>query len=197
MFTGIIEETGKIKDVRSKGGLKVFEIAAKTVMPDLRTGDSLCVDGACLTVVEISRSAFKVEALSGTLSQTTLGRLKRGDPVNLERAVKASGRLGGHIVSGHVDGIAFVKDIKRSPSSLKIVLSAEKSITGDIVSKGSVAVNGVSLTVAELLNDAFSVAIIPHTLRNTALNALKQGDRVNIETDMIGKYVRKALQECR
>ncbi|MCX5748716.1 MAG: riboflavin synthase [Candidatus Saganbacteria bacterium] len=195
MFTGIIEEIGSIKNTKAAAGLKSFEVGAKTVLSDLKKGDSIAVNGVCLTVVNKKRRSFIVEAVSPTLSDTTLDLLKTGDEVNLERALKASDRLSGHIVSGHVDGTATVKEVIRTSGSVKMVFSSGRNILSGIIKKGSVSINGISLTVAEIFRDSFSVVIIPFTMKNTTLAKLRIGDKVNIETDLVGKYASKAMKK--
>ncbi len=196
MFTGIIEEVGTIKGIRgsSKGGRR-FRIGCRRVMEDLSVGDSLSVNGVCLTIVHKMKSEADVEAVEETIKKTTLGTLRVGDPVNLERAVAMNTRMGGHLVQGHVDGTGKVVSVQELPMSRVFRFSIAKPLMKYLIPMGSVAVNGVSLTVAEKLPDSFKVAIIPHTYENTVFRSLRVGSVVNIEIDMMAKYIESLLKK--
>lgn len=193
MFTGIIEEIGIVKSVKSK----VITIEANKIFEDLKLGDSVSVNGTCLTVAsfenKIFPKIFNADITLETLSRTNLGELKSGFKVNLERALTLNGRLGGHIVSGHIDGVGIIKNISKNSDDIKLIIEVSPNLMKYIIEKGSVAVDGISLTVAEVNKNNFSVAIIPHTLKETILYYKKTGDKVNIENDIIGKYVEKLL----
>lgn len=189
MFTGIVEETGKVKSVRNKDDMMELSVEAKVVLSGTKKGDSIAVNGACLTVTDIKRGYFTAQAVKETLSRTNLRDLKISDPVNLERALKVSERISGHFVLGHVDRVCPVKNIVKSRSSWEIFFSAPEELLGYFVEKGSVAVNGVSLTVSKMGPSSFAVSVIPHTLAGTNLISLKPGDKVNVEADVFGKYI--------
>ncbi len=195
MFSGIVEETGKIKGLQYKDRALSLVIEAKTVLSGTKKGDSVSVNGVCLTVTEIKRGAFTAQAVEETLQKTNLGSLKVADRVNLERALKVSDRISGHFVSGHIDMACSVKNIVKNHSSWEIFVSAPEELLRFLVEKGSVALNGVSLTVAKIKASSFSVVIIPHTLKNTNLYLIKAGDKINVEADMIGKYIAKYLDK--
>jgi len=189
MFTGIIEELGVVKDIRRQSRSILVEITGKKAIVDLVIGDSIAVDGVCLTVIEKTLNSFKAELVEETLKKSSLKDLKIGDKVNLERAVKAEGRFSGHFVLGHVDGVGLIRNWKNG--EMEITYSQE--LSPYIVSKGSIAVDGVSLTVAEVKKGSFSVALIPHTAKMTTLGFKRVGDKVNLETDILGKYVRSKV----
>ncbi len=196
MFTGIIEEMGTIEEIRGSGkGAREFRIKCRSVLGDLKIGDSLAVNGVCLTIVERNKGRIAVEAVEETIKKTTLGSCKPGDSVNLERAASLNSRLGGHIVQGHVDATGKVVSIEKLPLSRMFRFRIPRSLMRYVVPVGSIAINGVSLTVAEKLTDGFRVAIIPHTFDNTAFKFLRVGSEVNIETDMIAKYVESLLKK--
>lgn len=192
MFTGIIEGVGKIYRKERIG--EGYRLSIKSPLPldDVVNGDSIAVNGACLTVTNVGRNLFAADVSNETMSKTTFPLLKASDSVNLEKAMKSGDRLGGHIVTGHVDGVGVIEVIDKRKGLLSITVPPQ--IEKQIVQKGSVAVNGVSLTVSELTKNGFSVAIIPFTIENTTISDLKKGDRVNIECDTLGKYVDKFLQ---
>ena len=193
MFTGIIEETGKIKVVSLTSGGARLVVAAQNVLQDVKIGDSIAVNGCCQTVVEFDNNTFSVDVSTETLNITTFSLLKPGDVVNLERALTPSARLGGHIVQGHIDGVAtFIKKVALG-NFYELYFSLPPKDAKYIVYKGSVAIDGVSLTVAGLKNTEFKVAVIPHTYLNTNLSTLVPGQKVNIETDILGRYVEKFL----
>ena len=195
MFTGIVEELGAVKNIVNIGRGRKLEIAAAKMLDGVSSGDSTCINGVCLTVVRVSWNSFEVEVVAETLSRSTLMEIQVGDCVNLERALRLDGRLGGHFVQGHVDGIGVIQDIqKRDPGSwFTIKIGAD--ISKFVVEKGSIAIDGISLTVAEKKADLISIAVIPFTLSSTNLSEKKIGDRVNIEVDIIGKYVRNFLDK--
>jgi riboflavin synthase len=196
MFTGIIEEVGIVKGVTgsSKGGRK-FAIGCLKVMEDISIGDSLSVNGVCLTIVKKLKNEVNVEAVEETIKKTTLGGLRTGDPVNLERAVTLNSRIGGHLVQGHVDTTAKLMAIERLQMSNIYRFRLQRQYMKYLIPVGSVAVNGVSLTVAEKLADSFKVAIIPHTQENTTFRFLRVGSTVNVELDMMAKYVESLLSK--
>lgn len=195
MFTGIIEEMGVVKAVeRTLAGARL-SVLASTVMDDLGIGDSVSVNGACLTVVSRDEREFTVDVSTETLSATSLGQVLAGAPVNLERAMKIHQRIGGHLVSGHVDGVGVVRSRRQDGNTLTITIEASKDVLRYCVPKGSITVDGISLTINELTDRSFGVAIIPHTAKMTTLGLKQIGDAVNLESDLIGKYVERLLQE--
>lgn len=197
MFTGIIEETGRIKNIKKGAASAVLEIQASKVLEDVGLGDSIAVNGVCLTVTGFSSSEFSADVMHETLNRSSLGTLKTGSAVNLERAMKADGRFGGHIVSGHIDGTGVIDDIRRDDNAVWYTIKAQESIMRYVVEKGSVALDGISLTVAEAGNGYFKVSVIPHTAENTTLSMRRKGERINIENDIIGKYVEKLMSPDR
>ncbi|HNU72531.1 MAG TPA: riboflavin synthase [Thermodesulfobacteriota bacterium] len=194
MFTGLVEDMGTIAGIGKSGNSFVLSIDSHFDLTQEDVGASIAVDGVCLTVVQARHGRFSVDVSPETLSRTTLQERKRGDQVNLERALRISDRLGGHLVSGHIDGTGLVKLIRKEANALIITFSAETAVTRYIVEKGSVAIDGISLTVNSVEEREFSVSIIPHTAEITTLGRKKTGSSVNIETDIIGKYVEKFLQ---
>jgi len=192
MFTGLIEAVGTIADLMPVPG--GFRIRIRTALAsEVVAGESLAVNGVCLTVVDIGNGDVDADIGPETARVTTLGSLHAGQPVNLERSMKADGRLGGHFVQGHVDGTGVVESMRPDGESHWLTISFDRSLAPYLIRKGSIAVDGVSLTLAGLGNGVFDVMIIPFTWANTALASLKSGDRVNIECDMIGKYVARAV----
>ncbi|MCG3778651.1 MAG: Riboflavin synthase [Nitrospira sp.] len=195
MFTGIVEELGAIVSIdKALTGTRVT-ILASTVMGDLKIGDSVSVNGTCLTVVSKSERNFSVEVSPETLSVTTLGLLTAGSPLNLERAMKLNERLGGHLVSGHVDGIGTVRRRQQDGNAILFTIEAASEILRHCVVKGSITVDGISLTINQVTDRSFSVGIIPHTATITSLGLKQVGDQVNLESDLIGKYVERLLEE--
>ncbi|MBP3250028.1 MAG: riboflavin synthase [Ruminococcus sp.] len=194
MFTGLIEETGKVSSLRRGGNSSFIRIQAEKVLEGTVTGDSIAVNGVCLTVTEMGSGWFQADVMNETLARSSLGSLKPGDPVNLERAMAAGGRFGGHIVSGHIDGTGTVTDIKNDGIAVWYTITADPQILRYIVEKGSVALDGISLTVAKVTAESFSVSVIPHTAEVTTLSKRKTGDKINIENDIIGKYVEKLMK---
>ncbi len=193
MFTGIIEEIGTIQTVRRGAASSVLTITGDVIFSDLKLGDSVCVNGVCLTAAWIDGKTFTADVMHETLSRSNLGGLRAGSRVNLERAMAADGRFGGHIVSGHIDGIGTVRALERDDNAIWYTIAAPRSIMRYIVEKGSIAIDGISLTVAAVTDDAFRVSIIPHTAGATVLSDRRPGDTVNLENDIVGKYVEKLL----
>ena len=193
MFTGIIEEVGTVTAIDRGAQSARFTIGAENVIEGAELGDSITVNGACLTVVEIAAGHVAFDAVYETLQKTALGALAIGDPVNLERSLPANGRFDGHIVQGHVDGVGTIASIREVDNSYYIYVTASPALVRYIVRKGSIALDGISLTVVEADEKTFSVAIIPHTWEHTNLHVKRAGDPVNLETDVIGKYVEKLL----
>ena len=197
MFTGIVEELGLIHGLELDGTSPSLEIKAQTILSDMKIGDSISVNGVCLTVVSFDSEFFKVEVMPETLRKTGLSELKRGDRVNLERALALGGRLGGHLVSGHIDGVGTIRKKHRESNALVIDIQTPQEIMKYAIPKGSMAVDGISLTVVDIKGDSFSVSLIPHTAQNTTLGFKSAGSRVNLEGDVIGKYVEKFMSARR
>ena len=195
MFTGIIEGLGTITELRQSGQGKRLALEADFLLSHTKIGDSISVSGACLTVVAIEGKCIKVDVSPETLARTTLGRSKIGDRVNLERALRLSDRIDGHLVSGHIDGMGTLKHKKTTGNAIFITIGVPESLSRYMIKKGSVAVDGISLTINNLGLDGFDVSIIPHTAKLTTIGFNKVGDLVNIETDMIGKYVERFVTE--
>ncbi|MCI5504825.1 MAG: riboflavin synthase [Eubacterium sp.] len=193
MFTGIIEEVGVIKNIKMGAKSAVITIQAETVMEDIHLGDSIAMNGVCLTVTSFDKNSYSVDVMHETLRRTNLGALKGGSRVNLERAMAADGRFGGHIVAGHVDGTGVITSMKQDDNAVWIDIETDASVLKYIVEKGSITIDGISLTVAQVDSRSFAVSVIPHTGMHTTLLEKKPGDSVNLETDMIGKYVEKLL----
>lgn len=194
MFTGLVEEAGIVRTVSASADGAALSIEAKLVLGGLNTGDSIAVNGSCLSVTAFSERGFTAFAMTETLRKTTLGSLKTGDRVHLERALALGSRLGGHLVSGHIDAVATLSGKKNEGSAVLLEFKCPPSLMAYIVPKGSVALDGVSLTVIESADDSFSVGIIPHTAGATTLAGKKIGARVNLEVDMIAKYVESMLK---
>lgn len=193
MFTGIIEEIGRIAAVKNGITSGQLTIAADIIMSDLKIGDSVAVNGACLTVISISKGSFCADVMHETLDRSSLSMLKAGSYVNLERAMAADGRFGGHIVSGHIDGTGRILKIKKDDNAVWYTIGADEKIVHYIVEKGSIAIDGISLTVADVGKTEFSVSVIPHTLSQTTLARRAVGDIVNLENDVVGKYIEKLI----
>lgn len=196
MFTGIIEEVGTVKKMQRGKDSVVLTIGATQVMEGTRIGDSIAVNGICLTVTDLHGDSFSADVMHETMNRSSLAKLTAGQRVNLERAMPANGRFGGHIVSGHVDGTGQIVDIRQDDVAVWYTIAAGAEIMRYIVEKGSIAVDGISLTVARVKQDAFAVSTIPHTVRNTVLQDKSLGDTVNLECDVIGKYVEKLMQKA-
>lgn len=190
MFTGIVEEVGRVVSISGDG----MTVRAERVMSDLKLGDSIAVNGACLTAVSLSGGEFSVDLSPETMRRTALGDLTAGGAVNLERALSASDRMGGHIVQGHVDATGSVASMEREGDSTVLEIAAPEGLMRYIVEKGFIAVDGISLTVVKVGNAAFTLAVIPYTLRNTNLGTLSAGARVNLEADILAKYVENLLK---
>ncbi len=193
MFTGIIEGTGRLLQKKSRGGGLVFRLTTDFELSDPQEGESIAVNGSCLTVYEIKGRSFSVDISPESVSRTTLGSLSVGDRINMERALRMGDRFGGHIVSGHVDCTAEVVEIKAIGDFTVFSFLLAEKLSRYIIEKGSVTIDGVSLTVNQCDDERFSVSIIPHTLQTTTLGHLKKGSKVNIEVDIIGKYVEKLM----
>lgn len=193
MFTGIIEEKGLIRNLDINGSSGRTIINCRKVLEGTKIGDSIAVNGICLTVTELHEDAFAADVMAETVRRSSLSRARPGDPVNLERAMAANGRFGGHIVSGHIDGTGVVRDIRKEENAVWFSIGADGSILKYVIEKGSIAIDGISLTVAYVGEEIFKVSVIPHTLRETALASKKVGSPVNLECDVIGKYVGKLL----
>lgn len=193
MFTGIIEEIGTVKNI-VKGSRSIkLTIAARKVLENTNLGDSIAVNGVCLTVTALGRDGFTADVMPESMSKTNMGALKPGDRVNLERALTLASRLGGHIVSGHIDGTGEIIAMEKDDNAVRVTLTSVPKVMKYIVSEGSVALDGVSLTVAQLGENDFTVSLIPHTAQVTTLLDKKVGDRLNIENDVVGKYVERLL----
>ena len=193
MFTGIIEEIGVVTGIARGAKSSRVTISANIIFSDLKLGDSVSTNGVCLTVSEMTHRTFTADVMHETLKYTSLAGLTSGTRVNLERAMAADGRFGGHIVSGHIDGTGVIRDIKRDDNAIIYTITASPDIVKYIVKKGSIAIDGISLTVTYVDNSSFSVSIIPHTLQETILADRKTGDCVNLEVDMLAKYIEKLL----
>jgi riboflavin synthase len=194
LFTGIIETVGTVTSLVRSGELARIEIEAPTIATGVRVGDSVAVSGACLTVTRVAPPRLCFEAVRETLERTSLGALGAGSRVNLERALRADGRLDGHIVQGHVDAAGSVRALERHGTDVRFVVATSPDFAADLVPKGSVAIDGVSLTVVGVEDDGFDVVLIPHTLKETTLGERRPGDPVNLEADVLGKYVKRYLE---
>lgn len=202
MFTGIVEEIGEIKGIKRGEKSSVLVVKANKVLDKSKLGDSICTNGVCLTVTNITRDTFEADVMAETLRKSNLGNLSIGSKVNLERALSLETRLGGHIVSGHIDGVGEVISLIKEDNATWVSVKAEAELLKYIVYKGSIAIDGISLTVAYVDNEIFKVSIIPHTGEETILLKKKCGETVNLECDVIGKYVEKLLglakkEECK
>ena len=193
MFTGIIEEVGKIAAIERGSVSCRLHIGGERIFSDLKLGDSVAVNGVCLTAAEIGNRVFTADVMAETLRRSNLGSLVTGSEVNLERAMAADGRFGGHIVSGHIDGTGMITDMRREDNAVWVTVQTSDDILRLIVEKGSIAVDGISLTVADLGSSFFKVSIIPHTGEETILLRKHKGDVVNLENDIVGKYVERLL----
>ncbi len=195
MFTGIIEEVGEVVEISDSDPFRIIRVRAQTVLRDLQSGSSLAINGVCLTAKKLLGDIFLAEMSRETLERTTLGRLKAGSPVNLERPVRLESRLGGHIVQGHVDGVGRIRKFDRRGDVWDLEIETPPGNARYLVEKGSIAVDGISLTVAALRGDgAFSTAIIPHTFENTNLRTTQRGEPVNLEFDILAKYIENLLK---
>ncbi len=194
MFSGIVEEMGAIQGLNSGLGGARFSILASQVLEDLRVGDSVSLSGACLTAIQVDDKSFSVDVSTETLNRTILGSISVGTPVNLERPMKMNDRIGGHLVTGHVDGVGRVRARETQGNAIQFTLEGPEEILRYCVTKGSITVDGISLTINAVTERTFSVAIIPHTAQVTTMGLKQVGDPVNLETDLIGKYVERLLQ---
>jgi riboflavin synthase len=193
MFTGIVEETGNVSSIVSGVKSAVLTIKADKVLEGTKLGDSIAVNGVCLTVTGLTGSCFQADVMAETLRRSALGSLRSGSKVNLERAMAADGRFGGHLVAGHIDGTGTISSVRREDNAVWVQISTKPQILRYIIEKGSIAIDGISLTVAALEKDSFAVSVIPHTGQETTLLEKKTGDVVNLENDLVGKYIERLL----
>ncbi len=193
MFTGIVEETGMIRHIALSGRSGQIAVRAKKVLEDTKIGDSIAVNGVCLTVVSIQPDGFTADIMAETYRRSNLGQGKPGDHVNLERAMAAGGRFGGHIMSGHIDGTGVIRSYRREENAVWVTIETKPDILRLIVEKGSIGIDGISLTAAKVEDGQFKVSVIPHTGEETTLLKKEPGDQVNLENDIVGKYVEKLL----
>ena len=193
MFTGIIEEIGKIERLAQTAHSARLHIGGRAIFEDLKLGDSVAVDGVCLTASSIAGNCFTADVMPETLNHTTLGKLSVGSRVNLERAMPANGRFGGHIVTGHIDGTGKIARLHKDDNATWVYISTNADIVRYVIQKGSIAIDGISLTVAGLSDTEIAVSIIPHTAGGTTLLDKRPGDLVNLENDLVGKYVERLL----
>ena len=191
MFTGIVEELGTVRRIQKGSHSAILEIEAREILSDLKLGDSVAVNGVCLTVIALHGRGFSADVMHETINRSSLIQLKSGSHVNLERAMAANGRFGGHIVAGHVDGMGTILSITRDDTAIWYTVKAEPPVMRYIIEKGSITIDGISLTVARVDRESFAVSVIPHTQKVTILGERRVGDLVNLENDMIGKYVEK------
>lgn len=193
MFTGLIQSVGKVQSLKRQGDSAQLQVSSDLVDNDLQLGESIAVNGACLTVTAWDKSSFTVDISPETMHCTTLGKLAPNQLVNLERALRLSDRLGGHLVSGHIDCVATVRRRHQDQNAIRFEFAVPPEVMRYLVEKGSVAVDGISLTVNRVEDDMFAVAVIPHSLEMTTLNTCREGSQVNIETDLLGRYVERLL----
>ncbi len=193
MFTGIIEHLGKVKQVKLQADSAIIVIDIGPLSDDVSPGDSIAINGACLTATQIKDSAVYFDVSTETLNMTAIGKLKISDKVNIERSLKMGDTLGGHFVTGHVDGVGTINKVENEPEQCTVWFSVSKELANMMIKKGSVAIDGISLTIVEIREGLFSVALIPYTLEVTTLGFKKAGEKVNIETDMLGKWVKRIL----
>lgn len=193
MFTGIVEEKGRIRRLDIRGSSGKIEVSCRKVLEGTKLGDSIAVNGICLTVTKLYDDGFSADIMAETVRRSSLSMAKQQDHVNLERAMAANGRFGGHIVSGHIDGTGVIQEVKKEENAVWFTIKAPDRILRYIIEKGSIAIDGISLTVAGVMKKSFSVSIIPHTLSQTVLGEKRVGDVVNLENDVIGKYVARFL----
>ncbi len=194
MFTGLIEELGGVRRLERLHDGGRLTVAARTVLEGTRVGDSIAVNGACLTVVEINRDSFTVDFMAETMERSTIGSFSSGTPVNLERSLAIGGRAGGHLVLGHVDAVGEVLAVRATGVATELRFSLPPSVAACVAPKGSIAIDGISLTVMRVDEQGFEVGVIPHTLRETTLNAVRVGSQVNLEADVLARYVLRALR---
>ncbi|MEJ7173217.1 riboflavin synthase [Staphylococcus caprae] len=194
MFTGIVEEIGTVKQVHTQQSVRTLEISAKQILEDMHIGDSISVNGACLTVIDFNDSTFSVQVIKGTENKTYLADVQRHSEVNLERAMSGKGRFGGHFVLGHVDELGTISKINETANSKIISIKTSKNILNQMVKQGSITVDGVSLTVFDLHETTFDIHLIPETRKSTILSGKKVGDAVHLETDVLFKYVENIMK---
>lgn len=194
MFTGIVEETGVVQDIKTSSTGTSVRIACSTVLQDAHPGDSIAVNGLCLTITAFSEQDFSADIMPVTLQKSSLRTLHPGQRVNLERALQLSSRLGGHLVTGHIDGVGQITDIQHHQNAVLMTIQPQPEQLQFMIPEGSICINGISLTIANLKSRVFTVSLIPHTFHNTSMHSCKPGDLVNIETDVIGKYVQRYMQ---
>ena len=194
MFTGIIEEIGTIKGIKRGNRSVVLEVKAKKVLEDLKVGDSIATNGVCLTVISFDSGSFCADVMTETMQRSNLGELRAGSPVNLERALSLNGRLGGHIVSGHVDGMGKIVGREKDENAIRVTIATSGELLRYIVEKGSITIDGISLTVVSVSDSVLTVSVIPHTRDETTLVKKQVGDNVNLENDVIAKYVEKLMR---
>ena len=194
MFTGIVEEIGEIKSIKKGSKSEVLYIKSKEVLKNTKVGDSIAVNGVCLTVTSMDKDTFTADVMAETMRRSSLGSLTSGSKVNLERAMAADGRFGGHIVSGHIDGIGTISDYTKEDNAVWVTIDTAAKILRYVIEKGSIAIDGISLTVAYVDDKCFKVSIIPHTSVSTTLLQKKVGDVVNLENDIVGKYIDKLIK---
>ena len=195
MFTGIIEEIGKIAITNPIAGGWSIRIEANKILDDIKVNDSICIDGVCLTVTNLDKSGFWVDAVGATLDKSTFADLKIFSSVNLERSVRLNDRLGGHLVQGHVNGIGTISEIQKLGENYLLKINVPENLERYLIKEGSISINGISLTIADLYKNVISISIIPHTWQNTNLKYKKLNDKVNIEIDILAKYVEKLLSK--
>ena len=195
MFTGIIEEIGIVSEVKRSSQGAVLSIEASDVLADCKVGDSIAIDGVCLTMTQADHTRFTADISAETLRRTTLGDRSRGDGVNLERSLQLNSRLGGHIVSGHIDDVGIISSWRDEGDSSMMFVSAPPDVMRYVVFKGSICVDGISLAIANRLETEFEIALIPHTKQVTTIGKKQIGDRVNIEVDLLGRYVERLLAD--
>lgn len=194
MFTGIVEELGKIRNINMRGNSGQIAIHADKVLEGTKIGDSISVNGICLTVTSLEKEGFTADIMAETVRRSNLKLIKNGDFVNLERAMSADGRFGGHIVSGHIDGTGKITGLKKEENAVWVTIETSEKVLQLIIEKGSICIDGISLTVAAVYDSEFQVSVIPHTGEETTLLKKKRGDVVNLENDIIGKYVQKFMR---
>lgn len=193
MFTGIVEELGTVVSLKRGSKSAVLTIKGDQIFEDLKLGDSVAVNGVCLTATHMSGKTFQADVMNETFNRSSLGTLKKGDVVNLERAMAANGRFGGHMVAGHIDDVGELVSVKQDDNAVWFTIKAPKKIMKYCIEKGSIALDGISLTIAKLTEDTLSVSMIPHTIQNTNFGNKKMGDLINLENDMVGKYIDKFI----
>jgi riboflavin synthase len=193
VFTGIVRELGVVVEAEEAGGGRALGVQAPATAARTRVGDSIAIAGCCLTATEVADGTIRFHAVPETIARSTLGALERDQQVNVEPAIRAGEELGGHYVQGHVDAVGRIRSVEAEGQGLRVVVAAPDAVLRYCVEKGSVTVDGVSLTVAELVDDAFSVALVPHTLEATTLSALRPGRAVNLEADVLAKYVERLV----